>query len=107
MLEDHLPLPAESARVVRRNGQQASARFCYPPASLVASRKLHREVVKAESVDGIPSVSDRDLQCLRATLEDAGIEFIDMVGLKLLLHRLPPCGSRHGGAVARSTAVTK
>jgi hypothetical protein len=49
----------------------------------VASRKLHREVVKAESVDGIPSVSDRDLQCLRATLEDAGIEFIDMVGLKL------------------------
>lgn len=83
MLEDHLPLPAESARVVRRNGQQASARFCYPPASLVASRKLHREVVKAESVDGIPSVSDRDLQCLRATLEDAGIEFIDMVGLKL------------------------
>jgi hypothetical protein len=44
---------------------------------------LHRDIVKAESVDGIPSVSDRDLQCRRATLENADIEFIDMVGLKL------------------------
>lgn len=41
------------------------------------------KVEKAESVDGVPAMGSFDLEAIKYTLQDAGIEFIGEVGVKM------------------------
>ena len=40
------------------------------------------KILKAESVDGVPALGSFDLEAIKATLEDAGIEFVGTISVK-------------------------
>jgi hypothetical protein len=52
------------------------------------STVLHGVIAKAEAADGVPSISASDLETLKTTFENAGIDFIVMTGLNLRLGSL-------------------
>jgi len=39
-------------------------------------------ILTAESVEGVPKLGSFDLEAIKTTLEDAGIEFVGTVGIK-------------------------
>jgi hypothetical protein len=39
-------------------------------------------ILKAESVNGVPTLGTFDLEAIKTELEDAGIEFVGTVGVK-------------------------
>ena len=47
------------------------------------STVLKGVIVKAETADGVPLISPADLETIKTTFENAGIDFIDMTGLNL------------------------
>ena len=52
-------------------------------ADLARRSTVRQEIIlTAESVDGVPKLGSFDLEAIKTTLEDAGIEFVGTVGVK-------------------------
>jgi hypothetical protein len=44
---------------------------------------LQKTIQRAESTDGVPALGSFDREAIKTTLEDAGIEFVGDVGVKM------------------------
>lgn len=53
------------------------------------SKLCHVQILKAEAVNDVPALPDTQLAAIKAVFENAGIEFIGIVGVKVCRPAIP------------------